>query len=77
MKDPRVSIIILNWNGLEDTVECLQFLHKIDYENYNVTVVDNGSEGKEAESWGRDLEIGFRRSKTLENMALQKATTSG
>ncbi len=52
MKDPGVSIIILNWNGLEDTVECLQSLRKIDYENYNVTVVDNGSEGKEARVLG-------------------------
>ena len=23
MNYPRVSIIVLNWNGLEDTVECL------------------------------------------------------
>jgi hypothetical protein len=42
--DPQVSIIILNWNGWEDTLECLESLYAIDYENYNVIVVDNGSQ---------------------------------
>lgn len=42
---PKVSIIILNWNGLEDTTECLESLKKITYPNYEVILVDNGSEG--------------------------------
>jgi len=42
---PRVSVIVLNWNGLDDTVECLESLRKISYPNYAVVVVDNGSEG--------------------------------
>jgi len=28
---PKVSIIILNWNGWKDTVECLESLYRIDY----------------------------------------------
>jgi len=40
---PRVSIIILNWNGWRDTVECLESVYQIDYPNYDVIVVDNGS----------------------------------
>jgi len=44
-KLPRVSIIILNWNGLDDTIECLDSLRKITYPNYEVIVVDNASEG--------------------------------
>lgn len=43
MEYPKVSIIILNWNGLKDTVECLESLKKIIYPNYNIIVVDNGS----------------------------------
>lgn len=43
MKQPRISIIILNWNGWEDTIECLESLYKINYLNYEVIVVDNGS----------------------------------
>ncbi len=42
--NPKVSIIILNWNGPEDTIECLESLFKIEYDNYNVVLVDNGSE---------------------------------
>jgi len=40
---PRVSIIILNWNGWRDTIECLESLYRISYPNYDVVVVDNGS----------------------------------
>ena len=49
MKLPRVSIIILNWNGAEDTIECLESLKNINYPCYNVIVVDNGSRDKDAE----------------------------
>lgn len=44
-KQPRVSIIILNWNGLKDTEECLESLKRITYLNYKVIVVDNASTG--------------------------------
>ena len=44
---PWVSIIILNWNGLEDTIECLESLRGITYPNYEIIVVDNGSEGND------------------------------
>ena len=40
---PEVAIIILNWNGWKDTIECLESVFKIDYPNYQVIVVDNGS----------------------------------
>ena len=52
---PRVSTIILNWNGLEDTMACLESLRKITYPNYEVIVVDNGSKGNDVEV----LEQGF------------------
>ena len=40
----KVYIILLNWNGKEDTLECIESLKKIDYEDYKIIVVDNGSE---------------------------------
>lgn len=43
MKNPKISIIILNWNGLNDTIECLSSVMKLDYPNFEVVVVDNGS----------------------------------
>lgn len=42
----NVTIIILNWNGFIDTIECLESLYKIDYPNYNVIIVDNNSQDK-------------------------------
>lgn len=41
--NPNVTIIILNWNGWQDTIECLESLYQIDYPNYHVIVVDNAS----------------------------------
>jgi len=40
----KVYIIVLNWNGKEDTLACLESLRFTDYENYKVILVDNGSE---------------------------------
>jgi GT2 family glycosyltransferase len=44
MKEPRVSIIILNWNGCKDTIECLQSLYAIEYQNYDIFLIDNKSQ---------------------------------
>lgn len=42
-KEPKVSIILVNYNGYKDTIECLLSLRKIAYTNYEVIVVDNAS----------------------------------
>jgi hypothetical protein len=47
--NPQVSIIILNWNGWEDTLECLESLYRINYLNYNVILIDNGSKDESIE----------------------------
>jgi hypothetical protein len=46
---PLVYVVIVNWNGLDDTLECLSSLKKIDYPNYEIVVVDNGSKNAEAD----------------------------
>jgi GT2 family glycosyltransferase len=38
-----VSIVVLNYNGMEHTAKCLESIRSINYPNYSVTVVDNGS----------------------------------
>ena len=40
---PFVSIIVLNWNGMDYLEKCLQSLMCLTYPNYEVIVVDNGS----------------------------------
>ena len=40
---PKVFIIVLNWNGNQDTIECIHSLRKISYPRYEIVIVDNGS----------------------------------
>lgn len=39
----RVAIIILNWNGINDTIKCLDSFRHQTYKNFKITVIDNGS----------------------------------
>ncbi len=40
----KVFIVILNWNGIADTLECLASVKKLDYPSCRTIVVDNGSD---------------------------------
>jgi GT2 family glycosyltransferase len=40
---PEVTVVVLNWNGYRDTLECLESLEAVDYPCLRVLVVDNGS----------------------------------
>ena len=42
-KEPHIKILVLNWNGANIIEECLSSLKKIDYKNYSIDVIDNGS----------------------------------
>lgn len=44
---PQVAIIILNWNGLRDTLECLRSVFKNTYKNYSIYIIDNASKKDE------------------------------
>ena len=39
-----ITIVVLNWNGADDTLRCLESLGKLKGERPNILVVDNGSE---------------------------------
>ena len=43
LNEPRVVLIVLNWNGKDDTIECLRSLQQLSYHNFEILVVDNGS----------------------------------
>ena len=43
MEKPSVTVIVLNWNGKDLTIECLESLKQINYSNFNILIVDNGS----------------------------------
>jgi GT2 family glycosyltransferase len=39
----RVAIVVLNWNGIDDTLLCLDSLLAQTYKDFKVVVIDNGS----------------------------------
>ena len=47
---PSVFIVIVNWNGLADTLECLGSLQSLEYENFEIVLVDNASEDNSVEA---------------------------
>lgn len=51
-KAPNVFIIVVDWNGWDDTKACLQSLEKLSYPNYSVVLVDNGSDEPLADKVG-------------------------
>lgn len=60
MSQPTVYVLLLNWNGWPDTIECLESIFRIDYPELRVVVCDNGSDDDSVErirAWadGREL----------------------
>lgn len=52
----RVYIIVLNWNGWRDTIECLESVFRLAYPNFKIIVCDNASSDGSLEyirSWAR------------------------
>lgn len=53
---PHVVIVVVNWNGWRDTIECLGSLAQLKYARYNIIVIDNGSTDNslhEITSWAK------------------------
>jgi len=42
-REPLVYVVLLNWNGWQDTLECMRSLRSIQYRNWRAIIVDNGS----------------------------------
>jgi hypothetical protein len=43
MGAPKVSVVVVNWNGWNDTIECLESVYKMNYKNFEIVLIDNGS----------------------------------
>lgn len=78
MKHPRVYIILVNYNGWKETIECLESVLRLDYPNFQVIVVDNASaDGSMAHimSWAQGRQsagTGNHRLARLTNPPLKK-----
>jgi len=58
---PRVAVVVVNWNNLQDTVRCLESLLRSDYPAFQAIVVDNGSSGDDVarlrERFGETVQV--------------------
>jgi hypothetical protein len=52
---PSVEVVVLNWNGIDDTRRCIASLRAQTHRDFGVTVVDNGSAADEGARLEREL----------------------
>jgi GT2 family glycosyltransferase len=73
---PAVSIIVLNYNGREDTLACLRSLEHLTYPNVNVIVVDNDSSDGSVETF-KKAHPGVRIIETGANLGFTGGNNAG
>ncbi len=67
----KVAIVLLNWNQSDYTIKCLESLNKIDYKNFTVFLIDNGSkieELKTLEDYISSSKLGIDFTKSSKNL---------
>lgn len=58
----NLGVVVLNYNGWKDTIECIESLQKQDYFNHRIIIVDNNSTNNSYErikSWLNGEEVVF------------------
>jgi GT2 family glycosyltransferase len=82
--DPKITIVIINYNGLTDTMECLSSITKITYPRFSVIVVDNASDENELPILQSEYpQYSYLQSEinggfsAANNLGIQQALTSG
>ena len=48
LMNSKVCIVLVNYKTVNDTIECIESILKSDYKNYQIVIVENGSDDK---SW--------------------------
>jgi GT2 family glycosyltransferase len=64
--EPHVSIIMLNWNGWKDTIECLFSILKMTYQNFSLILIDNHSTDNSVQkirNWAKQASKNIKESK--------------
>jgi GT2 family glycosyltransferase len=69
----QIYIVLLNWNGWRDTIECLESVYRNTYPNYQVIVCDNNSRDdslKQIREWADGRRAApFSDSNTLQTLS--------
>lgn len=70
-----VAVLLLNWNGWRDTLECLDSLLNLDDSNFQIVLCDNGSSDgslNQFTSWAEQNTLSYRK---LSRLAAESATS--
>lgn len=81
---PLVWIILVNWNGRDDTLACLASLKKITYRNFKIILIDNASSDGSVQAIRRDFpnieiveNIENKRFAAANNQGIERALADG
>ena len=56
MFHPKINVLILNWNGIKVLHDCVQSIINNKYNNFSITIIDNGSiDNSLNEFYNRDI----------------------
>ena len=77
MESPRVCIVILNWNGWQDTLSCLRSLHHITYPRYHIVLIDNCSTDTSPNEFTSSLDSTVTFFPLKENLGFAKGCNFG
>lgn len=77
MTPPQVTIVILNWNGWRDTVDCIRSLRNLTYPEYHIILIDNGSTDDSIEKILPHLDSTIHFICNKENLGFAKASNQG
>lgn len=75
-QEKHIVFTIVNWNNYEDTEECISSILNIDYPNYDIVLIDNGSTDRS----GARLDLEFSEVETIfaeENLGFAGAHNLG
>jgi GT2 family glycosyltransferase len=78
----KTGVITLNWNGWQDTIECLNSLLEMDTQDFCVFIVDNNSSDESVEKIisfisNRGLENRFYLIQQTENLGFARGSNAG
>lgn len=65
---PKTSFLLLNWNGILFTRECVRSLLKTKYPNFEIVIVDNGSEKDEAGALEKEFKQSIKVIRNIKNL---------
>lgn len=75
--EPLVYIILVNYNGANDTIECVNSLERIKYSNYKIIIIDNASTDNSVEILQKNINSRHKIIKSSDNNGFSAGNNIG